>query len=93
MMKKEQSTSIATMIWLILMVVTIVSFILVEETNVVHLAVTLAVMIGAFKARLIFIYFMELKRKILPHRIIYEIWALLAFVIILGGYWYSQLMV
>ena len=91
MMKKNKSISTTTVIWIILIGATIVSFSLVEKFSVARIAVSIAVAIAIFKARLIFIHFMELKRGIIPYRIIYEAWAIIAFIVILGGYWYTEL--
>lgn len=91
-MMKKNIISTPTVIWVILVMATILSFSLVESINATRIAVSVAVVIAFFKARLIIIYFMELKRGILPHRIIYEAWAILALIVVLGGYWYTQLM-
>lgn len=92
MMEKNKSISTETVIWVILISATVLSYSLVESVNVARIAVSIALLIGAFKARMIVIYFMGLKREMLPHRIIYEAWTVLALIVILGGYWYTQLM-
>lgn len=81
----------STIVWLLLLAVTCISIALEEAPVLAPLAATLVIIIGALKARLIFIHFMELKRDVLPYRIIFELWAILAVLIILVGYWYPLL--
>lgn len=74
-----------TATWLVMVALTIVSFALAERTGMAQLAAAVAVLIGAFKARLIFLNFMELEWR--PVRLVYEAWVIVAAVVILGSYW------
>lgn len=86
-MMKKNIISTPTVIWVVLIMITFLSFNLVENVNATRIAISLTVVIAFFKARLIIIYFMELKREVLPHRVIFESWAILALIVVLGGYW------
>lgn len=74
-----------TATWLVMVALTIVSFALAERTGTAQLAAAVAILIGAFKARLIFLNFMELEWR--PVRLVYEAWVIAATVVILGSYW------
>ncbi len=71
--------------WSILVIATIASFAIAERTPTAHVAASVAILIGAFKARLIFLEFMELEWR--PLRLAYEAWVVVATVVILGSYW------
>jgi heme/copper-type cytochrome/quinol oxidase subunit 4 len=75
--------------WLIMIAATIVSFAVAERTAMAQVAATVAILIGAFKARLIFLNFMELEWR--PLRLVYEAWVVVAIVVILGSYWRTLL--
>lgn len=75
--------------WLIMIAATVVSFAVAERTATAQVAATVAVLIGAFKARLIFLKFMELEWR--PLRLAYEAWVVVATVVILGSYWRTLL--
>lgn len=79
-----------TATWLVMVALTVVSFALAERTGAAQLAATVAILIGAFKARLIFLNFMELEWR--PVRLVYEAWVVAATVVILGSYWRTLLM-
>ena len=82
----------ATRAWLALVAVTIVSWSLAESAAVAaRLAATAVILIAAFKVRLVFIYFMELPWKPKPWRYVFELWTLAIAIIIIGGYWISEL--
>ena len=59
-----------TTTWVALVAATIVSFAAAESAPTAHVAATVAILIGALKARLIFINFMELEYR--PLRLAYE---------------------
>jgi heme/copper-type cytochrome/quinol oxidase subunit 4 len=81
----------ATTLWLMLMSITGLSWWLVEHHAVpAHLATTAALLIAAFKARLVFLHFMELRSAPLPWRWVFEAWILLCFGVIAGGYWLAM---
>jgi hypothetical protein len=74
-------------VYIVLLLATLLSFGLAEKSAAAHIATSAAVVIGAFKARCIFIHFMELTWEAKGFRIAFEVWAVLAIVVILGGYW------
>jgi hypothetical protein len=74
-------------VYIVLMLATLLSFGLAEKSAAAHIATSAAVVIGAFKARCIFVDFMELTWEAKGFRIAFEVWAVLAVVVILGGYW------
>lgn len=89
MMKKRLLNPTETVLWVILILATIVSLTVFEDTAA-RIAASVAIVIGMFKARIIFIYFMEV--RVDPRlRIVNEIWTLLVGSIILGGYWLTAL--
>ncbi|HEU0198884.1 MAG TPA: cytochrome C oxidase subunit IV family protein [Burkholderiaceae bacterium] len=75
-------------VWLILVTATVLSWGLVEHHAVpARIATTVALAIAAFKARLVFLHFMELHSAPWPWRVLFEAWALLCVVAILTAYW------
>ena len=84
---KKDSASAATSLWLLLIGATILSFTLVEDTGYVRLASTMAILIGATKARLVFIHFMELSWTLRPQRLLFELWIVLVSAMFLAAYW------
>jgi hypothetical protein len=74
-----------TTTWVALVAATIVSFAAAESALTAHLASSAAIFIGALKARLIFVNFMELEYR--PLRLAYEAWVVVATLVILGSYW------
>ncbi|MGV8074576.1 MAG: cytochrome C oxidase subunit IV family protein [Syntrophobacteraceae bacterium] len=82
----------ATRAWLTLVAVTILSWSLAESPEVAaRLAATAVILIAAFKVRLVFIYFMEIPWKPKPWRYVFEVWTVVVAIIIIGGYWLSEL--
>jgi len=78
----------ATLVWLVLVFATSLSWWLVEHHAVpARVATTAALAIAAFKARLVFLHFMELRTAPLVWRALFEAWALLCAGAILAGYW------
>jgi len=77
-----------TGVWLLLVFATAFAWWLVEKHSVgAHLASSAALLIAAFKVRLVFLHFMELRSAPLPWRIAFEAWVVFFFGIILAGYW------
>ena len=78
----------ATAVWLVLVLATSVAWWLVEHDSVpARVATTAALVIGALKARLVFLHFMELRAAPLPWYLLFEAWVLLCTGTILWGYW------
>jgi len=84
-MSKQEGLS-ATVVWVALMALTIISF-LAFETAAGKIATTIAILIGVVKAKAIFMYFMETKGSNNRYRWALELWALATVVTILVGYW------
>lgn len=83
----------ATKVWMTLMAVTLLSWWLAEhQATPARIAASAVIMIAAFKVRMVFIYFMELKWQPKPWRLVYEIWTLVITVAILGGYWLTEVL-
>jgi hypothetical protein len=79
----------ATLIWFLLLSVTAMAWWLAEHHSVSsHLASSAALAISAFKVRLVFLHFMELKSAPLRWRLAFEAWVLFFFGIISLGYWW-----
>ena len=82
----------ATKVWLTLMAVTILSWWLAEHHAApARIAATAVILIAAFKVNLVITHFMELKWQPKPWRLVYALWTAGVTVIILGGYWISEL--
>lgn len=80
----------ATAVWLLLMTATGLAWWLVEHHSVnPRIASTAVLLIAAFKVRLVFLHFMELRTAPLVWRLLFEAWVLLFVGIILIGYWYG----
>jgi heme/copper-type cytochrome/quinol oxidase subunit 4 len=78
----------ATRVWLLLVLATLLTYGLAEGHGVsARTATTAALLIAAFKARLVFLDFMELRTAPWPWRLAFEAWAVVSVVAILGGYW------
>lgn len=78
----------ATLIWLLLLAATGLSWWLVERQVLdARLAGSAALGIAAFKVRLVFLHFMELRSAPPRWRLAFEAWLLLFFFIIFLGYW------
>jgi cytochrome c oxidase subunit IV len=86
--RPNASTRAAVVVWLILVTATVLSWWLVEHRTVPgHIATTAALALAAFKARLVFLHFMELHSAPWPWRALFEAWALLCATAILAAYW------
>jgi heme/copper-type cytochrome/quinol oxidase subunit 4 len=81
----------ATRVWLALVAMTLLSWWLAEHASAARIAATSVILIAAFKVRLVFIYFMEIKWRPKPWRYVYEFWTVVITVVILGGYWATEL--
>jgi heme/copper-type cytochrome/quinol oxidase subunit 4 len=78
----------ATGIWLLLMLATGLTYWLVEGHGVgAQTAATAVILIAGFKARLVFLHFMDLRTAPLPWRLAFEAWAVISVAVILIGYW------
>ena len=73
--------------WIVLVVVTLASWFLTEETSAVRLGATLVVLIAGIKATMVIARFMEVGWRPAPLRLILTIWTLAVMTLILGGYW------
>ena len=80
----------ATRAWLLLVAITLVSFALAEGAAPPRLATTLVMLIAAFKVRVVIAYFMELRWRPLPWRVLFECWTVAVTLMILGGYWLAS---
>ncbi len=77
--------------WIVLVVVTLASWFLTEETNAAHIGATLVVLIAGVKATLVISRFMEVGWRPAPLRLILTVWTIAVVVLILGGYWATAL--
>lgn len=83
-----QARKRAIVVWLVLVTATLLSWWLVEHDSIAaRVATTAALAIAAFKARLVFLHFMELRSAPWPWRLLFEGWALLCVSAILAAYW------
>jgi heme/copper-type cytochrome/quinol oxidase subunit 4 len=73
--------------FLILLVLSTISWVSVETLTSGRIAATTVIVIAAIKIRLVFIEFMELTNKTQPWRTFFEIWMALVTATILAGYW------
>ena len=55
----------------------------------VHLATAAILIVTFLKIRFVFLDFMELRRAPFPLRLAFEIWAVLACVLLIGLYWHG----
>ena len=53
-------------------------------------ATAIVMMLAAVKARLVVLYFMDLRSAPRPWRLLFEGWVVLSTSVILGGYWYGR---
>ena len=81
----------ATMAWLTLVTATGTSWLLCQSGPSARLGATAAVLIAAFKARIVIGHFMELGWWPRPWRIAFEVWVAVVTGIILGGYWLTEI--
>lgn len=78
----------ATLIWMLLLAATGLSWWLVERHGLAaRLASSAALALAALKVRLVFLHFMELRTAPPRWRLAFEAWLLLFFSIIFLGYW------
>ena len=76
------------LVWLALVCATAMSGWLVEHDQVpARLATTAVLLIASFKARLVFLNFMELAAAPWAWRLVLELWVVLAAGTIIAGYW------
>lgn len=87
-MRSEPAPSHATAVWALLAVATLASWWLADgHALAARTATTAALLIAAFKVRLVLLHFMELRHAPLRWRAVFEAWLLLCFGVILAGYW------
>lgn len=78
------------LVWLTLVCATAASWWLVEHHLVKpRVATTAVLVIAAFKARLVFLNFMELAAAPWAWRAVLEVWVVLVAVTIIAGYWFA----
>jgi hypothetical protein len=77
----------ATRVWLVLVALTVVSFVVAEHAASARIAATAAISIAAFKVRLVVDHFMELEWRPLPWRILFECWTVASALLLIGGLW------
>jgi cytochrome c oxidase subunit IV len=91
MKSSAPAASHATVVWLVLIAATGLSWWLVERHALTaQVATTAALCIAAFKSRLVLLHFMELRTAPLLWRLLFEAWALLCVGFIVGGYWLAR---
>jgi Prokaryotic Cytochrome C oxidase subunit IV len=74
-------------VWLLLIVATLASFLVTEDTNAVKLGATAVILIAAFKINMVAAHFMELGWHPHPYRLVISGWIIVVTTIIIGGYW------
>jgi Prokaryotic Cytochrome C oxidase subunit IV len=74
-------------VWLLLIVATLASFLITEDTNAVKLGATAVILIAAFKINMVAAHFMELGWQPTPYRLVISGWIIVVTTIIIGGYW------
>jgi heme/copper-type cytochrome/quinol oxidase subunit 4 len=80
----------ATAVWMLLMAATAVSWSLAEGRYLTGVAtVVLIIAVAAFKVRLVFLNFMELRTAGPPWRVIFESWIIACAAVICGFYFYA----
>ena len=74
-------------IWAILVLATLASWLLTEDTQAAKLGATAVILIAAIKINLVIGHFMELNWQPRPYRLVLSGWLLIVTTIIVGGYW------
>jgi heme/copper-type cytochrome/quinol oxidase subunit 4 len=74
-------------IWLMLVLATLASWFVTEDTQAARLGATAVILIAAFKINMVAAHFMELGWQPRPYRQVITGWILLVTLIIIGGYW------
>jgi cytochrome c oxidase subunit IV len=74
-------------VWLLLIVATLVSWLVTEDTQAAKLGSTAVIVIAAFKINMVVAHFMELEWQPSPYRFVLSGWILIVTTIIIGGYW------
>lgn len=77
----------AAYVWALLIVATLVSWLVTEDTAAQKLGATAVILIAAFKINMVVANFMELEWRPRPFRIIITGWLALVTTTIIGGYW------
>jgi heme/copper-type cytochrome/quinol oxidase subunit 4 len=80
----------ATLVWVVLMLATCVTWWSANGGAVPPVEATAIVMgVAAVKARLVILHFMKLKGAPPSWRLLFEGWVVVSTTVILGGYWYA----
>jgi cytochrome bd-type quinol oxidase subunit 2 len=74
-----------TLTWLVLVGATLALYALAEQTAVSRSAIAVVILIAAFKVRLVFLQFRELKSGAMPWRLVAEVWIGVVTAILLGA--------
>ncbi|WP_221793812.1 cytochrome C oxidase subunit IV family protein [Aquisediminimonas sediminicola] len=75
-------------VWALLVAVTLISWVLTEDSDAVRFGATAVILIAAFKINMVIGHFMELQWTPRPFRIVLSLWLILVTTIIIGCYWY-----
>ena len=76
-----------TRVWIILVAATLLLFALAESADASKTTIAVVIAIAAFKVRMVFLHFMELRTGAMPWRAIAEVWLLAVTGLIIGAYW------
>jgi len=87
-MSNHTSPKQATAVWLLLVVATFASWWLIEQRGIgAHIATTAALLIAAFKVRMVLRNFMELRTAPWVFGVLFDAWILVFVGAIVVGYW------
>ncbi len=80
----------ATVIWLLLVAFTLLSWWLVEDhVGTPHVTAGLVLLIAAFKARWVALHYMDLATAPIAWRLLFEAWVLVVSAMLAAGLWFS----
>ncbi|HSV71937.1 MAG TPA: cytochrome C oxidase subunit IV family protein [Methylibium sp.] len=89
-MRSAPAPSHATAVWALLVGATLTAWWLADGHGLpARLATTAALLIAAFKVRLVLLHFMELRHAPLRWRAVFEAWLVICSGVILAGYWHG----
>ncbi len=75
-----------TVVWAVLVSATLVLYALAEQNVSSRASIAVVILIAAFKVRLVFLHFMELKSGAMPWRLVAELWVAGVAALLLGAY-------
>lgn len=75
------------LVWAVLMVASLIGFALADGFAPPRVAASLAIVIAAFKVRLVITQYMEVRREHQPLCLLLTLWLAAVTVILLAGYW------